>query len=120
MIGPLLALAFLQTAQAGGQANPASNPFLIHACQVSVQLHETHTPASNDEATRLDIACVSYIGGFADAAALTQGLCVKNVRIGTLTKEYLAYMNQHPELLGQHRAISLAASIRENHPCTAK
>jgi hypothetical protein len=117
MIAPLIALALLQ---AGRQPNPATNPFLIHACQVSVQLHETHTPAPNDEATRLDIACVSYIQGFADAAALTQGLCVKNVRIGTLTKEYLAYMERHPEMLGQQKALSLAASIRENHPCSAK
>jgi hypothetical protein len=120
MIAPILALAFLQTAQAGRQPAAASNPFLMHACQISVSLHETHTPAPNDEATRFDIACVSYIQGFADAAALTQGLCVKSVKTGTLAKEYLAYMDRHPELLSQDRAISLAASIRENHPCAAK
>jgi hypothetical protein len=120
MIASLLALAFLQPAQAGRQAAAASNPFLIHACQVSVQLHETRTPAPNEEATRFDIACVSYIQGFADAAALTQSLCVKNVKTGTLAKEYIAYMDQHPELLSQDRALSLAASVRENHPCPAK
>ena len=85
--------------------------------ELSIQLHETRTPAPNEEATRFDVACVSYIQGFADAAALTQGLCVKNARIETLTKEYLAYMDRHPELIGQDRALSLAASIRDNHPC---
>jgi hypothetical protein len=120
MILSVLVLAFFQSAQAGRQAAAASNPFLIHACQISVQLHESHTPAPNEEATRFNIACVSYIQGFADSAALTKGLCVKNVSVGTLTKEYLAYMALHPELMGQDRAFSLAASIRENHPCPAK
>jgi hypothetical protein len=120
MIVSLFALALLQTAQSGRTDPAASNPFLIHACQISVQLHETRTPAPNDETTRFDIACVSYIQGFRDAAALTQGLCVKGVRVGTLTKEYLAYMVLHPELISQDRALSLATSIRQNHPCTAK
>ena len=120
MLIPLIALALLQAAQATRQPAAASNPFLIRACQVSVQLHEARTPAPNEEAMRFDIACVSYIQGFADAAALTQTLCVKNVRTGTLAKEYLTYMERHPELLNQDRAFSLAASIKENHPCTAK
>jgi hypothetical protein len=120
MITPLLALAFLQTAQAARQPAAASSLFLTHACQISVQLHEARTPAPNEEAMRFDIACVSYIQGFADAAALTQGLCVKNVRVGTLAKEYIAYMERHPELLNQDRALSLAASVRENHPCSVK
>ena len=74
----------------------------------------------NDEATRLEIACVTYIQGFADSAALTQGLCVKGVSIGALTKEYLTYMERHPQMLDQHKALGLAASIREAHPCSAK
>ena len=118
MLIPLLALAFLQAAQATRQPAAASNTFLIRACQVSVRLHEARTPAQNEEAVRFDIARVSYIQGFADAAALTQTLCLKNVRTGTLAQEYLTYMKRHAEQLNQDRALSLAAFIRENHPCT--
>ena len=96
------------------------NSFLVHACQVTLQLQEAHAPAPNDEATRFELSCVAYIQGFADSAELTQGFCVKGVSVGTLAKEYLAYMKQHPELLDQHKALGLAASIREDHPCLAK
>jgi Rap1a immunity proteins len=120
MVLPLLLLSLFQAPQALGQPNPAKNSFLIYACQATVRLQEAHAPAPNDEATRLEIACVTYIQGFADSAALTQGLCVKGVSIGTLTKEYLAYMKQHPELLDQNKALGLAASIRESHPCSAR
>jgi hypothetical protein len=77
-------------------------------------------PSPNDDATLFELSCVAYIQGFADAAALTQGLCVKGVNVGTLAREYVAYMKQHPERLDEHKALGLAASIRENHPCPAR
>jgi hypothetical protein len=120
MIVSILALALFPAPQAVVQPNPAKNSFLVYACQATVRLQEAHAPAPNDEATRLEIACVTYIQGFADSAALTQGLCVKRVSIGTLTKEYLAYMERHPQMLDQHKALGLAASIKEAHPCSAK
>ena len=120
MIVPVLALAISPALQAGAQPNPTKNSFLVYACQTTVRLQESHVPSPNDEATRLQIACVTYVQGFADSAALTQGLCVKGVSIGALTKEYLAFMERHPEMLDQHKALGLAASIREAHPCAAK
>src|ERR1700679_1432205 len=120
MIVPILTLAILPAFQVGGQPNPAKNSFLVYACQTTVRLQEAHAPAPNDESTRLEIACVTYIQGFADSAALTQGLCVKGVSIGALTKEYLGYMERHPQLLDQNKALGLAASIKEAHPCSAK
>jgi len=120
MIVPILALSFLSAPQALAQPNPSMNRFLVYACQATVRLQEAHAAAPNDEATRLEIACVTYIQGFADSAALTQGLCVKGVSIGTLTKEYLGYMERHPQLLDQNKALGLAASIKEGHPCSAK
>src|ERR1700722_13206013 len=113
MIVSILALALFPAPQAVGKPNPAKNSFLVYACQATVRLQEAHAPAPNDEATRLEIACVTYIQGFTDSAALTQGLCVKGVSIGTLTKEYLAYMERHPQMLDQHKALGLAASIKE-------
>jgi hypothetical protein len=120
MIVPIFALALLPVSQVVGQPNAAKNSFLVYACQATVRLQEAHAPAPNDEATRLEIACVTYIQGFADSAALTQGLCVKGVSIGALTKEYLSYMEHHPQMLDQHKALGLAASIRDAHPCPAK
>ena len=120
MIVPILALALFAAPQAAGQPNPAKNSFLVYACQATVRLQEAHAPAPNDETTRLEIACLTYIQGFADSAALTQGLCVKGVSIRTLTQEYLAYMERHPQMLDQHKALGLATSIREAHPCPAK
>src|SRR3984957_19181734 len=105
MIVPVLALSFFAVAQPLAQPNPSRNSFLVYACQATVRLKEAHAPAPNDEATRLEIACVTYIQGFTDSAALTQGLCVKGVSIGTLTKEYLAYMERHPQMLDQHKAL---------------
>src|ERR1700677_554229 len=120
MIVPILALSFFSAPQALAKPNPSRNSFLVYACQATVRLQEAHVAAPNDEATRLEIACVTYIQGFADSAALTQGLCVKGVSIGTLTKEYLGYMERHPQLLDQNKALGLAASIKEAHPCSAK
>ena len=120
MIVPLLMVSFFAAAQPLAQPNPSRNSFLVYACHATVRLQEAHAPAPNDEATRLEIACVTYIQGFADSAALTQGLCVKGVSIGTLTKEYLVYMERHPQLLDQNKALGLAASIREAHPCSTK
>ena len=120
MIIPILVLALFSAPQTVGQPNPAKNSFLVHACQATVQLQEVHAPAPNDEVMRLELTCLGYIQGFADSAALTQGLCIKGVSVGMLTKEYLAYMERHPQMLDQHRALGLAASIREAHPCPVK
>ena len=120
MIIPILVLALYPTPQAVEQPNPAKNSFLVYACQATVQVQQAHAPAPNDEVMRLELTCLGYIQGFADSAALTQGLCVKGVSVGTLTNEYLAYMERHPEMLDQHKALGLAASIRDAHPCPVK
>lgn len=104
----------------GQQPNPSKNSFLVHACEVAIQLQAAHVPSPNDEATRFELSCVAYIQGFADSAALTHGFCVKGVSVGRLATEYVAYMKQHPEMLDQHKALGLAASIKEGHPCPAK
>jgi hypothetical protein len=119
MIIPILLLAFFQ-GPTPRQPDANKNSFLVHACEVTVPLKESNTPSPNDEVTRLEIACVTYIQGFVDSTAFTQGLCVKGVSVGTLTKEYLAYMKLHPQMLDQHKALGLAASIREAHPCSVK
>jgi hypothetical protein len=120
MILPTLVLSISPALQAGAQPNPNKNAFLVYACQTTVRLQDSHIPSPNDETTRLQLACVTYIQGFADSAALTQGLCVKGVSVGMLTKGYLAFMERHPEMLEQHKALGLAASIREAHACPTK
>ena len=120
MIIPILALALFPAPQAVEQPDPSKNSFLVYACQTTIRIQEAYATAPSDEAMRLELTCLGYIQGFADSAALTQGLCVKGVSVGTLTKEYLAYMERHPQMLNQHKALGLAASIREAHPCPAK
>jgi Rap1a immunity proteins len=119
MLKSVLALAFFVPPQTFGQPDMSKGAALYHACQTAIRVHDPPAAASADDHYFAG-TCDIYVSGFVDAGLLSHLFCPSGVSAGTMIKAYVAYIGKNPQLLDQHKAIGLAAALRDAYPCPVK
>lgn len=92
---------------------------LFHACQSSVRAMDgVHADPSDSS---FDLYCAGYFEGFSDVVTLNESsLCIKNARIGTLIRVYIAYMEKNPRYLDSPKIIGVIFALKESYACPSK
>ncbi len=64
-------------------------------------------------------SCVGYIQGFVQAIELfgPRAICTERASWGTMARIFVAYMDAHPKLMDQHKALDLREALIETYPC---
>lgn len=101
MLIPLsvLSLSLLQTPEL--LSDPTRGAYLYKSCLDEVRIASNPKPAESE----IDWAshCVDYLKGFIDATGSLDAICYGKAGFGTIVRTYLAYVHEHPALLGEDR-----------------
>jgi len=115
----LCAGRFARAQQRETQPEKDTGSILFHACQASVRTMDSAPANASDPS--FDLYCAGYFEGFSDVATLNEtSLCIKNARIGTLIRVYVAYMDKNPKLLDSPKIIGVIFALKESYTCPAK
>jgi Rap1a immunity proteins len=72
------------------------------------------------DAGRSDL-CLGYFEAFVDVSDLLHStLCIKDARLATLIRVYLAYMEKNPKLLDKPKIFGVAYAMIESYTCSDK
>ena len=119
----LIACAFVFSAtalcpqEAGNIPDFNKGSSLFRACQANIRSMDA-APGADAADNFLANECLSYIGGFTDAATLAENIyCANQVSMGTMTRVYVLFIQEHPKLLDTYRGIGLMLALKANYPC---
>jgi Rap1a immunity proteins len=123
MLVPLVMLALHLAAQ---QGTPAEinvldrGSTLYEDCQANIRVMDSSSASSTD--LQRATACTGYIDGFLDGAALhgENRLCVGGASYGTMSRIYVAYVQQHPKLLDGYKGVALQLALLDSYRCLIK
>jgi len=48
------------------------------------------------------------------------GLCIKDARVGTIIRVYVAYMQKNPKLLDDLKIFGVIEAMKDSYSCSAK
>ena len=90
---------------------------LFRACQANIRGMDA-APGTDVADNALANECLDYIAGFTDAATLVENIyCANQVSMGTMTRVYVLFIQEHPKLLDTYRGIGLMLALKANYPC---
>lgn len=110
----LLALALISGQALSNDHDRGSNLYV--ACKADVRALDK-VERQNDEP--LAVYCLGYLEGITDTADLTKyGICLVNKpTLGTLTRVYVTYMEQHPKMFDSLRPRGVLEAWADTYPC---
>ena len=115
MLAIVLALAMVQTADLH-DADRGSRLYLD--CKAGIRFSETGASATLSADSMAANSCVGYIQGFVQATELYgPKVCAKGASWGTMARVFVSYMDAHPMLMDQHRALDLSEALMQAYPC---
>ena len=117
-----IALSFSNAQCCGSQEKTSlldqkKGAWLHHVCQGAVRGMDA---PNGGEGADLDLMeCVDYVGGFSDGAAGTSLFCTGSASTGTIIREYVLFIQNHPKLLDEQRGLGFLLAMEKNFPCKA-
>lgn len=91
--------------------------WLFRACQANIRYMDA-APGMDTADNALANECLDYIGGFTDGVTLAENIyCTSQVSMGTMTRVYVLFMQEHPKLLDEYRGVGLMLALKANYPC---
>ena len=111
MIAPILALAIAVQSKVGYGSE------LYNNCQAYLSFMKPgqHDHLALDETNAH--SCFEYVSGFLDGDNGAGGFCQSGHAIVFYIQSYVAYMDQHPDLLEKSKPTGLRAVMKEQFPC---
>lgn len=111
-----MSLTLLQTPQL--LSDPTRGAYLYKSCLDDVRFSGEPKPTESE----IDWAshCIDYVKGFVDATGSLDAVCYGKATFGAIVRSYLAYMHEHPALLGENKAKGFMLSVASAYPCPAK
>jgi hypothetical protein len=125
MLVPLaLALSLFTTAHCAAQKDDVIAPLdrgsqMFLDCKSGIKLIESSASGVRDKDIDLHGGerCVNYFVGFTEAASFGTLLCWGNGTIGTMMRVYIAYMEAHPKMMDEPRAMGVQFALFDAYHC---
>lgn len=98
----------------------AKGSYLFRNCQATVRLRQGTQFIKDGDLTRSQY-CAGYIDGFTDGLSLFEPeVCVGEANLATLANVYVAYVENHPKMLGVEKRVSLLTALADAYPCSKR
>jgi Rap1a immunity proteins len=124
IVSAALTLSSLSTAHCAAQKDDVIAPLdhgsqMFLDCKSGIKLIESVASGVRDK--DMDIhggeRCANYFVGFTEAASFGNLLCFGNGTLGTMVRVYIAYMEAHPKIMDEPRAIGVQYALFDAYHC---
>ena len=111
MLGPLLALALMQSSALGDRGSD-----LFNNCQAAIR--EVDSPTGGVDADlQPGQRCSDYISGLADGMSQAHSACFGETTKVSLVRVYVAFMQVHPKYMEEYQANGFYPAMLQTYPC---